>query len=186
MSNDEPGMLPILGDIPSDLSADDVLSDIAMPLISTATVATVGLGVGAGAGVGNGVLNEAPILGSTALVVEVLKEFDKDYMALRSRLVNLLEQQSHTPLPTPSATTPVTTSESSKMVIDNHEKEDRAPTLGSVSIEGDGDTISHPIINDDVTALGSSASSTASTADHLDRLEKSRTVYWPSRQLVRT
>lgn len=180
-------MLPILGDIPSDLSADDVLSDIAMPLISTATVATVGLGVGvgAGAGGGNGVLNEALVLGSTALVVEVLKELDKDYMALRSRLVNLLEQQSHAPIPTPSATTPVTTSESSEMAIDNHE-EDRAPTLGSVSIEGDGDTISHPIINDDVTALGSSASSTANNANHLDRLEKSRTVYWPSRQLVRT
>lgn len=183
-------MLPILGDIPSDLSADDVLSDIAMPLISTATVAAVGLGAsagaGAGAGGGNGALNEVPVLGSTALVVEVLKELDKDYMALRSRLVNLLEQQSHAPLPTPSTTTPVTASESSKMVIDNHEEEDRAQTPGSLSIGGNAETASHPIINDDVNALGSSASSTASSANHLDRLEKSRTVYWPSRQLVRT
>lgn len=178
-------MLPILGDIPSDLSADDVLSDIAMPLISTATVAAVGLGAGVGAGGGNGALIETPVLGSTALVVEVLKELDKDYMALRSRLVNLLEQQSHAPLPTPSPPT-VTASESSKTVIDNHEKEDRAQTLESLSIEGNAETASHPIINDDVTALGSSASSTASSANHLDRLEKSRTVYWPSRQLVRT
>jgi hypothetical protein len=177
-------MLPILGDIPSDLSADDVLSDIAVPLMSTATVAAVGLGAGAGGG--NGALNEAPVLGSTALVEEVLKELDKDYMALRSRLVNLLEQQSHAPLPTPSTTTSVTASESSRMLIDNHEKEDRAQTLGSLSIEGNAETASHPIINDDVTALGSSESSTASGADHLDRLEKSRTVYWPSRQLVRT
>ena len=234
-------MLPILGDIPSDLSADDVLSDIAMPLVSSAnagvggalglgvgTVIGAGMGTGVGAGVGgNGALNEAPPLGSTALVVEVLKELDKDYMALRSRLVNLLEQQAHSPsLPLSIPQSPSVASsesesqtlllESSGSLRENHSGDisdgidggvgaldvDRKPSGGSLSIGDYTDTDTntgtdaishpHPIINDEGTstahgtASSSSSSSSGSTVNHLDRLDKPRTVYWPSRQLVRT
>ena len=245
VSNDEPGMLPILGDIPSDLSADDVLSDIAMPLINSANAgvggalglgvgtvigAVTGVAVGAGVGVGvggNGALNEAPPLGSTALVVEVLKELDKDYMALRSRLVNLLEQQAHSPsLPLSIPQSPSVASsesesqtlllESSGSLRENHSGDisdgsdggvgaldvDRKPSGGSLSIGDYTDTDTntgtdaishpHPIINDEVTstahgtASSSSSSSSGSAVNHLDRLDKPRTVYWPSRQLVRT
>ena len=226
VSNDEPGMLPILGDIPSDLSADDVISDIAIPLISSVDAGiggAIGLGVGAGtvigAGVGvggNGALNETPALGSTALVVEVLKELDKDYMALRSRLVNLLEQQAHSPPPPPplpqspsvaSIESQTVSVESSGSVRENHSGDgsdgeqgegvldrDRKPSGGSPSI-GDytdtgTDTISrpHPIMNDEGAgaAHDAASSSSGSTVNHLDRLDKPRTVYWPSRQLVRT
>ena len=231
-------MLPILGDIPSDLSADDVLSDIAMPLVSSANAGVggaLGLGVGTviGAGMGtgvggNGALNEAPVLGSTALVVEVLKELDKDYMALRSRLVNLLEQQAHSPSVPVSQSSTVAFSESESQTLslessgnprENHSGDrsdgeegvgvldvDRKPSGGSLSV-GDytntdtdtntgPDTVSHPHpnMNDEGsstahgTASSSSSSSTESSVNHLDldRLDRPRTVYWPSRQLVRT
>lgn len=163
--------------------------------MSSASVGAIGFGAGAGAGTvvgsGNGAFNEAPVLGSTALVVEVLKELDKDYMALRSRLVNLLEQQAHSSLQISSTTSGESqTVESSGSNIEKHgnEKEgvsDRDQIMGSLSVGEEADAVSHPIMNDDVTAHAT-ASSTASTVNHLDRLEKSRTVYWPSRQLVRT
>ena len=232
VSNDEPGMLPILGDIPSDLSADDILSDIAMPLISSVDSGiggALGLGVGEGTVIGVGVgvggdgaLNEAPALGSTALVVEVLKELDKDYMALRSRLVNLLEQQAHSPpLPLPQSSS-VASSESQTLSVEsrgnvreNHSGDGSDREMGEGVLERDKNTFggslsigdytdtdtgtdtispSHPIMNDEGagaahgTASSSSLSSSSpgSTVNHLDRLDKPRTVYWPSRQLVRT
>jgi hypothetical protein len=76
--------LPGSGDIPQDISADDE------PLF---VPAAMGVGSAAARSVG---ANEPPLMitGDTAaLVVEVLKELDKDYMSLRSRLVSLIEQQ---------------------------------------------------------------------------------------------
>ena len=83
VSSDEES--PYIKDIPSDLSADDQLplyaSMPASPVPASAVVE----------------------IGSAALVVEVLRELDKDYMALRSRLVSLIEQQvSPTPVPVTS------------------------------------------------------------------------------------
>lgn len=91
-----------------DLSSDDVLPDInpmnmigavavGMPSMSAGASggnSTLEVGVGVGAerqGQGAAVPFDAP----SALVVEVLKELDKDYMSLRSRLVSLIDQQSN-------------------------------------------------------------------------------------------
>ena len=91
-----------------DLSSDDVLPDVnpmnvigavavGMPSMSAGASggnSTSQLGVGVGAdrqGQGAVVPFDAP----SALVVEVLKELDKDYMSLRSRLVSLIDQQSN-------------------------------------------------------------------------------------------
>lgn len=83
-----------------DLSADDVLAD---PIN---LIAAVGMGgefmsttggrnssVVGGDRQGAALAFDAP----SALVVEVLKELDKDYMALRSRLVSLIDQQTKGP-----------------------------------------------------------------------------------------
>ena len=100
VSSDAEGPLPITGNIPMDLSADDVLAD---PIN---LIAAVGMGGEFMSNTGGG--NSSVVGGDrqgaalafdapSALVVEVLKELDKDYMALRSRLVSLIDQQTNSP-----------------------------------------------------------------------------------------
>jgi hypothetical protein len=71
------------GDIPSDLSADDVATvipfahNVVVPSVNTVDNATT--------------VDQAAA--AAALTVEVLKQLDNDYMALRAKLIGLIQSQ---------------------------------------------------------------------------------------------
>ena len=162
VSSDEES--PYIKDIPSDLSADDQLplyaSMPASPVPASAVVE----------------------IGSAALVVEVLRELDKDYMALRSRLVSLIEQQvSPTPVPVTSIAASASHSlqqeaevdpESSRLMADNVNGLDQGSAdSATVGMSGNESTDTE-IENSKVKEIESGKKVT------------SRVKYWPSRQLV--
>ena len=162
VSSDEES--PYIKDIPSDLSADDQLPLYAsMPASPVPTSAVVEIG-------------------SAALVVEVLRELDKDYMALRSRLVSLIEQQvSPTPVPVTSIAASASHSlqqeaevdpESSRLMADNVNGLDQGSAdSATVGMSGNESTDTE-IENSKVKEIESGKKVT------------SRVKYWPSRQLV--
>jgi hypothetical protein len=167
VSNDEGTQAPGSGDIPQDLSADD--EPLFVPTaIGADSAAAVAVGV-------NAIEPPLMITGDTAaLVVEVLKELDKDYMSLRSRLVSLIEQQAP------------------REVVRSH-------SVLSLETNGDGlekDTLT---VSDSVDSLSeaesrydsSSQSAPAQAAENVSKQSSesgsavgTRIKYWPSRQLV--
>jgi hypothetical protein len=88
------GGVGLTGDIPEDLSAYDMTAAF-MPNPRSATRAGVeaGVGVGALAGVEIGAGVGVRAVAGDGLVTDVLAELDRDYLALRSRLVSLIEKQ---------------------------------------------------------------------------------------------
>lgn len=187
VSSDEEGLAPGSGDIPQDISADDE------PL-STPTAISAGAGVGAGVGTSEPQIGM--ITGDTAaLVVEVLKELDKDYMALRSRLVTLIEQQAPRNPDLPRAHSleseegegegrgdmsngvnrQVTTEEGVRETEIGQDSTD----LLSNAARGHDSSSSHPA--PDALSEGESQSSRDDS-----RPAGTRMKYWPSRQLVRS
>ena len=136
----------------------------------SAAAVAVAVGVGVNA-------NEPPLMitGDTAaLVVEVLKELDKDYMSLRSRLVSLIEQQAP------------------REVVRSH---------SVVSLEANGEGLEKDTLtmSDSVDPLSeaesehdsSSQSAPAQAAENVSKQNSesssavgTRIKYWPSRQLV--
>ena len=141
------------GDIPSDLSSEDTPSP--SPPSNALAQGSEGMG--------------------SALVVEVLRELDKDYMALRSRLVSLIEQQSQ-PL-NPSASPSASHGEVEAVGSDSAVAVDHVP---GVVDEAEAEHTSVPP-TDGTDSSDGSGDSTAPT-----RLESkpARFKYWPSRQLV--
>lgn len=144
-------------DIPSDLAADDV------PLVYAAVAAPV-------SAVAVTVLES----GTAALVVEVLKELDKDYMALRSRLVSLIEQQVQ-PTPATASSVPLAAAKVGIKHSDSPDTDlvtataDEAADVNAGNEESKGESESPSLAEGDVS-----------------RKTTTRFKYWPSRQLVST
>ena len=192
---------PLVGDIPSDLSADDQPDPLMFIPIPTATAESV---------------SSVSETAASALVVEVLKELDKDYMVLRSRLVNLIQQQGqvlgqgqgqvqsqgqgqsvtvtmaqYAPLtqeqehPTATATTTTTT-------VGNSEENQSLGDVNTTSATTSATVVSHPVsdsLHSEEQELEQGEKSTLPISGKEKEKDKqtvtvSKFKYWPSRQLV--
>ena len=170
VSSDEES--PLVEDIPSDLSAEDQLPLYASVAASPAPVPAP--------------VSAAAEIGSAALVVEVLRELDKDYMALRSRLVSLIEQQmSPTPTPTPTLV-PVTSTD----VSVSHSLQEERVAKSSQLIADKVNGLDHDSPDSTIGGMSSNDSTSDESESvtarkiEIDKTITSRFKYWPSRQLV--
>ena len=155
-------------DIPSDLSAEDQLPLYASVATSPAPVPAP--------------ISASAEIGSAALVVEVLRELDKDYMALRSRLVSLIEQQvSPTLIPVPVSSTDVSASHSLQEERVSESFQIIADKVNGLDHGCSDSTIGGMSRNDSTS--DESESVTARKVE-IDKKITSRFKYWPSRQLV--
>lgn len=115
------------------------------------------------------------ITGDTAaLVVEVLKELDKDYMSLRSRLVSLIEQQAPREVARSHSVVSLETN-GEGLEKDTLTVSDSVDSLSEAESGHDSSSQSAPAqAAESVSKQNSDSSSTVGT----------RIKYWPSRQLV--